>query len=239
MRKTYPAVLLLALNLVFSSGCGVAGAAAPAAPVQTPAAVVETTAPPETAAPRETATAAADTLTAAPAAESETTAQDTLQEPDAAAPSPTAAAAPEPSEEAAHTCSLYVRCDTILDNLDKLAEEKKELVPGDGVVLWAEEIAFTEGESVFDLLLRVTREEKIHMEFTDTPLYHSAYVEGIGNLYEFDCGELSGWSYKVNGEFPQYGCSIYELQDGDVVEWVYTCDLGRDVGGSNEWEGGS
>lgn len=21
------------------------------------------------------------------------------------------------------------------------------------------------------------------------------------------------------------------LKDGDVVEWVYTCDLGRDVGG--------
>ena len=27
-----------------------------------------------------------------------------------------------------------------------------------------------------------------------------------------------------------YGCSRYRLQDGDVVEWKYTCDLGADVG---------
>ena len=37
--------------------------------------------------------------------------------------------------------------------------------------------------------------------------------------------------YKVNGVFPNYGCSKYTLKNGDVVEWVYTCDLGRDVGG--------
>ena len=28
-----------------------------------------------------------------------------------------------------------------------------------------------------------------------------------------------------------YGCSRYRLQDGDVVEWKYTCDLGNDIGG--------
>ena len=37
--------------------------------------------------------------------------------------------------------------------------------------------------------------------------------------------------YKVNGWFPNYGCSRYSLKQGDVIEWVYTCDLGRDVGG--------
>jgi hypothetical protein len=62
-------------------------------------------------------------------------------------------------------------------------------------------------------------------------------VEGIGNLYELDCGELSGWSYKGNGEFPSVGCSLYKLENGDTVEWVYTCDLGRDVGGSNDLGG--
>ena len=41
--------------------------------------------------------------------------------------------------------------------------------------------------------------------------------------------------YKVNGWFPNYGCSRYSVQDGDVIEWVYTCDLGRDVG--CEWLG--
>ena len=35
----------------------------------------------------------------------------------------------------------------------------------------------------------------------------------------------------VNGWFPNYGCSRYGLKDGDVICWVYTCDLGNDVGG--------
>ena len=90
---------------------------------------------------------------------------------------------------------------------------------------------FTEGEGIFDVRKRVCRENKIHMEFSETPVYQSAYIEGIGNLYEFDCGEGSGWMYRVNGEFPNYGCSRYTLADGDTVEWVYTCDFGADVGG--------
>ena len=84
---------------------------------------------------------------------------------------------------------------------------------------------------MFDVLKRVTRQRRIHMEFSFTPLYNSAYIKGIHNLYEFDCGNLSGWMYKVNGWFPNYGCSRYSLKQGDVIEWVYTCDLGRDVGG--------
>ena len=68
----------------------------------------------------------------------------------------------------------------------------------------------------------------------ETPAYKSVYIEGINNLYEFDCGKLSGWMFSVNGEFPNYGSSTYKLQDGDQVSWIYTCDLGADVG--NEFE---
>lgn len=128
-------------------------------------------------------------------------------------------------------CTLSVRCDTILSNMSKLDKDKKELVPSGGVIFYKEDVIFYEGESVFNMLLREMKQNKIHLEFVDTPIYNSAYIEGIGNLYEFDCGELSGWMYKVNGWFPNYGCSRYKLCDGDVIEWVYTCDLGRDVGG--------
>ena len=130
-----------------------------------------------------------------------------------------------------YTCTLSVRCDTILDNMDWLDPEKVELVPEDGVIFPATEVTFYEGESVFNVLQREMRKAGIHMEFEDTPMYNPAYIEGINNLYEFDCGELSGWMYKVNDWFPNYGCSRYQLQPGDVVEWVYTCDLGIDVGG--------
>lgn len=130
------------------------------------------------------------------------------------------------------TCTLSVRCDTIIKNIGWLNKEKIEIVPKDGVIFPEQNVVFYEGESVFNLLLREMKQNKIHMEFENVPLYNSAYIEGIANIYEFDCGELSGWMYKVNGWFPNYGCSRYQLKAGDKVEWVYTCNLGSDVGGS-------
>jgi len=127
--------------------------------------------------------------------------------------------------------TLSVSAATILDNLSMLDESKLEVLPKDGIIYAAKKVLFYEGESVFDVLLREMKNNKIHMEFEMTPLYNSNYIEGIHNLYEFDCGELSGWMYSVNGWFPNYGSSRYSLQDGDIVEWLYTCDLGRDVGG--------
>lgn len=129
------------------------------------------------------------------------------------------------------TCSLSVRCESVLERLDKLKREKASIIPPDGVMLAPTEAVFHQGESVFNLLQRELKRNKIHLEFVNTPLYHSAYIEGIGNLYEFDCGELSGWMYKVNGQTPNYGCSQYQLKDGDAVEWIYSCDMGRDANG--------
>ena len=129
------------------------------------------------------------------------------------------------------TCTLSVRCDTIIQNIGWLDSEKVNIVPKDGVIFAEKTVAFYEGESVFNVLMREMKRNKIHMEFENTPIYNSAYIEGIANLYEFDCGELSGWMYKVNDWFPNYGCSRYQLKAGDRVEWVYTCDLGVDVGG--------
>ena len=130
-----------------------------------------------------------------------------------------------------HTCTISISCATILDHMDWLEDEKKPLVPEDGWILKATKVTFYEGESVFNVLQRTCKQNKIHMEFVDTPMYNSAYIEGINNLYEFDCGQLSGWMYSVNGWFPNYGCSRYQLKDGDIIKWVYTCDLGYDVGG--------
>ena len=132
-----------------------------------------------------------------------------------------------------YTCTFSIECSTILNNLDQLDPEKLEMVPSGGTILTTTTVTFYEGESVFDVLQRLCKEKGIHMESSWTPIYNSAYIEGIHNLYEFDCGSLSGWMYRVNGWYPNYGCSRYQLQDGDVVEWRYTCDLGNDVGGKN------
>lgn len=128
------------------------------------------------------------------------------------------------------TCTFSIECTTILNNLSRLGPEKLEVLPKNGIILQKQTVIFCEGESVYDVSQRVCRENGIHMEASFTPLYNSAYVEGIHNLYEFDCGNLSGWMYRVNGWYPNYGCSRYALAEGDTVEWRYTCDLGKDVG---------
>ena len=137
----------------------------------------------------------------------------------------------EVNKGTAYTCTFSIECSTILNNLENLDPDKLELVPSDGVILPPTTVTFYEGESVFDVIQRVCKEYNIHLEFSWTPIYNSAYIEGIHNLYEFDCGPLSGWMYRVNGWYPNYGCSRYQLADGEVVEWRYTCnDLGKDIG---------
>ncbi|MBE6032346.1 MAG: DUF4430 domain-containing protein [Clostridiales bacterium] len=159
------------------------------------------------------------------------------QEPDRYGTEPTPEGKPAPVEpqdvvisDTELTCTISVRCDLLLENLDKLDPNKVELVPADGVILAPIEVTFYEGESAFNVLQREMKKNKIHLEFVNTPVYNSAYIEGIANIYEFDCGELSGWMYKVNDWFPNYGSSRYQLQDGDTIVYVYSCDLGRDVG---------
>lgn len=141
----------------------------------------------------------------------------------------------EPEEQETKDTNLYctftITCSTILDNIDDLDPEKIELVPKDGIILKKQKVQFKEGESVYDVLVKVCKDNNIHMESSWTPMYNSAYIEGINNLYEFDCGSLSGWMYKVNEWFPNYGCSRYVLKNGDDVVWCYTCNLGYDVGG--------
>ena len=129
-----------------------------------------------------------------------------------------------------NTCTLEIRCDTLLDKLDKLNAGKSALVPEDGTLLAKTTVSFEPGESVFDVFRRCLREQNIHFEYVDARAYDSVYIEGIGNLYEYDCGEQSGWLYFVNGISPGLGCSGYSVSDGDEIVFAYTCDLGADLG---------
>lgn len=135
--------------------------------------------------------------------------------------------------ESDNTCTISINCSTALEHTDILNADLLNLLPEDGWILEPIEIVFIEGDSVFDVLMHTVREYNIHMEYVDTPVYDSAYIEGISNLYEFDAGAQSGWMYRVNGTFPNYGCSGYTIAEGDIIEWVYTCDLGNDVGNNN------
>lgn len=167
-----------------------------------------------------------------PESQTQSTVQNTVSD-TAAEPSQSQQTFSEPPQE--NLCTLSISCMTAV-NSSNLNPSKKSIVPSDGWILHETTISFNEGESVFDVTKNFCIERRIPFEFSITPVYNSAYIEGINNLYQFDCGSASGWVYCVNGEFANYSCSEYTLKSGDKIEWLYTCDLGRDVG--NEYQGG-
>jgi len=138
------------------------------------------------------------------------------------------------------TVTIAIRVGTLLKHWNKLdpSLQSEKYVPKNGIILKATKYELlSEKDTVWDVLQRATKEHKIQMEYqgANENIYNSVYVEGINHLYEFSAGELSGWMYKVNGVYPNYGCSQYVLKDGDIIEWNYTVDLGRDLG--HDWDG--
>lgn len=101
-------------------------------------------------------------------------------------------------------------------------------LPSNGVILGTTTVEIKDGDTVYDVLAKVVRDKKIHMEYTGAG--SSIYIQGIDNLYEFDCGSYSGWMYEVNGIYPNYGVGAYTLKAGDKITFNYTCDLGADLG---------
>lgn len=118
---------------------------------------------------------------------------------------------------------ISIRCDDVykmLDKLDSGLNDEKYLRGGE--ILTETEVSFKEGETVYDVLRRATSQNEIQMETSGSS--YGVYVEGINYLYQFSCGEQSGWVYYVNGEYAQVSCSAYKLSDGDKIEWKYSVE---------------
>ena len=124
-------------------------------------------------------------------------------------------------------CYVSIICNTALES-GELGETMLSILPEDGKILEEYLVEYEDGATVFDVFSKVAKENKIHMEYTGNAKV--PYIEGIANLYEFDCGPLSGWMYQVNGWFPSFNMGQYKVERGDRIEVVYTCDLGEDVG---------
>lgn len=83
-------------------------------------------------------------------------------------------------------------------------------------ILTARSITVNNGDTVFDALKSVCKANGISLKYQS--IY---YVQGIGGLNEKDCGEASGWMYRVNGNTPQKAAAGYTLSQGDKIEWYY------------------
>ncbi|WP_052345731.1 DUF4430 domain-containing protein [Paucisalibacillus sp. EB02] len=90
------------------------------------------------------------------------------------------------------------------------------------------DLEIEEGDTVLDALIKATEENHIWLSYRGQGA--GAYVEGIDDVFEFDRGSGSGWMYKVNGVFPNRGAGVIKLVPGDRVEWLYTTNLGQDIG---------
>lgn len=134
------------------------------------------------------------------------------------------------TDENKSVCSFEIDCRTILENEKKLKDKAKPFVPSDGIILPKYTCEIYEGDTVLDVLLRVCETNGVEVIYTDMPMFNSCYVEGIGGIFEKDCGGSSGWMYSVNGEFPQVGANACTVSAGDEIIFVYTCDGGMDVG---------
>ena len=128
--------------------------------------------------------------------------------------------------------TLSIRCDDILLHLDDLDENivVGRDVPEDGIILPPTKYVLRDDDTVFDILNRAIRFNRIQMEYkgSNSTGLGSVYIEGISFLYEFSCGPLSGWCYLVDGQKANVGCSSFVLSDGQVIEWVYICDFIRE-----------
>lgn len=131
--------------------------------------------------------------------------------------------------------TIEIRCDTVIPRIDDLPNSLAMSIPRDGVILPETSLSFEYGQTVFDLLTLACVQKGIRLDYKYLPIIRGYYITGIGGLSEFDCGKESGWLYRVNGWYPNYGCYSCYLADGDRVVFTYTCegygtDLGREEG---------
>lgn len=124
-------------------------------------------------------------------------------------------------ENAVGSVTLSIRCDSLVGRSDS------QYIPADGIILEESEFTIDTDDTVYDILTDAARQYKLRIESSGGE--GLVYVTGINYLYEFDFGDLSGWMYYVNGENQPVGCDEYILSDGDNVEWLYTCNLGKDL----------
>ena len=135
---------------------------------------------------------------------------------------------PEPDRQYDFYCYFEIECGRAV-SYEGLNPLLRNTLPKDGVILKKCQVGVYSGETVFDILKRVCREYKISLEYSSATGLGSAYIEGIADLYEFDCGNLSGWIYLVNGNKENVGCSNSIVKKDDFIRWRYTCDLGKDL----------
>lgn len=139
-----------------------------------------------------------------------------------AAPAKTAkpAVTTKPLEKTENTVTFQIHCKRIMNRRDLWKNGIEEIIPSSGV-FYSGTYRFRDGDTAYDILKEICRKNNIALDSQYTPMYKTYYIRGIGNLYEFDCGQESGWKYSVNDKLPGVGCSGYPVKSGDKIIFFY------------------
>ena len=121
----------------------------------------------------------------------------------------------------------------------ELSEIESEYRSPLGTMIRATRVPFKKNDTIASVTLRLLDEKGFSASYEGDE-YGSFYLEAIGNFTakghyyssfgEFDAGRDSGWMITWNGWFIDQGASEFEVKNGDVVRWQYTCQLGADIG---------
>lgn len=143
--------------------------------------------------------------------------------------------------QAQNYCYVTIDMTNALKNISDFTTAKASFVPSSGILLNKTKIYYNEGETLFDAILRACSENVcsdnckycqssgIQIEYQYTPAYNSYYIEGVHQIYEMDCGVMSGWMVYVNSQSIQSSSSTIEIQNGDNIVLAYTCSMGSDI----------
>ncbi|MFA6215820.1 MAG: DUF4430 domain-containing protein [Patescibacteria group bacterium] len=91
---------------------------------------------------------------------------------------------------------------------------------GNGEVQTFNSIALAENSSVFELLKKITAENKLEFSYKDYGGELGVLVESINKIANNNKTNRF-WHYWVNNVYAEIGASNYQLKAGDIVEWKY------------------
>lgn len=135
----------------------------------------------------------------------------------------------EANVPAGDVCYVTVDCHTAVANA-ALSAEKREVLPKDGMVLDHAAVSVKEGMNALEAFEAAMKENKLQYELQVSSFTGTTYVEGACNLYSLDCGDLSGWLFSFDGEFPPVGMADTPVKKDSQILLIYSCDMGPDVG---------
>lgn len=125
------------------------------------------------------------------------------------------------------SCTIEIRCDNATARKDSITNQGiRDSIPDDGTILEVTTYTGNEGFTVYDVLAAVTAMHVPVIPIDPQSSIMGIYIASINNLAQMNVGPNSGWMYSVNGKAPGYSCGKYVVKDGDVIKWIYVCQMG-------------